>query len=130
MSHLIQPLMTLLIGPYLGMVFLVDHIGTRVIEPGESLPFFIQQIATTRNLGASRLHDFLFGGINNHIEHHLFPSIPTARLRLARPIVRAFCRRHGIAYHETSWPAAAREMARYLAAMSALVPPARRRHAR
>ena len=33
-------LMTLLIGPYLGTIFLLNHIGTRVIEPGEAISFF------------------------------------------------------------------------------------------
>ena len=83
-------LMTLLIGPYLGTIFLVNHIGTRVIEPDQPISFFEQEISVTRNLGASRLHDFLFGGLNNHIEHHLFPSMPTARLRAARRITREF----------------------------------------
>ncbi len=115
-------LMTLLIGPYLGTIFLVNHIGTRLIEPDESIPFLMQQISTTRNLGASRLHDFLFGGVNNHIEHHLFPSMPTARLRAARPIIREFCRKNGIVYREMSWFAAAHEVARHFKAMSAYVP--------
>ena len=115
-------LMTLLIGPYLGTIFLVNHIGTRVIEPDEPISFFMHEIGVTRNLGASRLHDFLFGGLNNHIEHHLFPSMPTARLRSARRITREFCRRHGIAYSEMSWLAAAREVARHFHAMSAFVP--------
>src|SRR5207237_4665873 len=65
-------LMTLLVGPYLGAIFLVNHIGTRVIEADESLPFFVQEISVTRDLGSTRLHDFLFGGLNNHVEHHLF----------------------------------------------------------
>ena len=115
-------LMTLLIGPYLGTVFLVNHIGTRVIEPDVPISFFMHEISVTRNLGASRLHDFLFGGLNNHIEHHLFPSMPTARLRNARSITREFCRRHGIVYREMSWFAAAREVARHFKAMSAFVP--------
>ncbi|HXM82574.1 MAG TPA: acyl-CoA desaturase [Burkholderiales bacterium] len=115
-------LMTLLIGPYLGTIFLVNHIGTRVIEPDESISFFLHEISVTRNLGASRLHDFLFGGLNNHIEHHLFPSMPTAHLRSARRITREFCHRHGIAYSEMSWLAAAREVARHFKAMSAFVP--------
>lgn len=115
-------LMTLLIGPYLGTIFLVNHIGTRVIEPDESISFFMQEVSVTRNLGASPLHDFLFGGLNNHIEHHLFPSMPTARLRSARRITREFCRRHGIIYREMSWFAAAREVARHFKAMSAFVP--------
>ena len=115
-------LMTWLIGPYTGAIFLVNHIGTRVIEPDEDLPFFVQEIAVTRNLGSSRLHDFVFGGLNNHIEHHLFPSMPTARLPQARRITREFCQRHGIAYREMSWLAAAREVTQHLRAMSALVP--------
>jgi len=114
-------LMTLLIGPYLGTIFLVNHIGTRVIEPDESLPFFVQEISVTRNLGATRLHDFVFGGLNNHIEHHLFPAMATARLRAARVITRDFCRRHGITYQEMSWFEAAREVARHFKAMSAFV---------
>ena len=115
-------LMTLLIGPYLGTIFLVNHIGTRVIEPDEAISFFRHEISVTRNLGATRLHDFLFGGLNNHIEHHLFPSMPTAHLRSARRITREFCRRHGIAYSEMSWLSAAREVARHFKAMSSCVP--------
>jgi len=114
--------MSLLTGPYLGTIFLVNHIGTRVIEPDDPISFFSRQLSTTRNLGSSRLHDFFFGGLNNHVEHHLFPSIPTARLRAARPIVRAFCRRYGIVYREMSWFAAAREVTQHFRAMSALVP--------
>jgi len=115
-------LMTLLAGPYLGAIFLVNHIGTRVIEPDESVSFLMQEISTTRNLGRSRLHGFLFGGVNNHIEHHLFPAMPTARLRAARPVVREFCHRHGILYREMSWLAAAHEVTRHFKAMAAFVP--------
>lgn len=115
-------LMTVLVGFYVGAIFMVNHIGTRVIEPDESISFFRQQISVTRNLGASRLHDLVFGGVNNHIEHHLFPSMPTAHLRRARCVTREFCRRHGIAYREVSWLAAAREVTRHFRAMSVLVP--------
>jgi fatty acid desaturase len=114
-------LMTLLIGGYTGLIFVVNHVGTRVIEPDEVLPFMLHEIAVTRNLGTSRLEDFLFGGLNNHIEHHVFPSMPTVRLRTARRITREFCRRHGIPYRETSWLQAAREVTRHFAAMSTLV---------
>jgi len=115
-------LMTLLIGPYLGTIFLVNHIGTRVVEPGEELHHFFHEIAVTRNVGSTWLHDFVFGGVNNHIEHHLFPSMPSARLRAARRITREFCRRHGVAYREMSWFAAAREVTRHFRQMSAFVP--------
>jgi fatty acid desaturase len=114
--------MTLLVGFYVGAIFLVNHVGTQVIEPGESISFFMQETSVTRNLGASWWDDFIFIGVNNHIEHHLFPSMPTARLRHARRITRAFCARHGIPYQEMSWFAAAREVTRHLKEMSALVP--------
>ena len=115
-------LATLVIGGYTGTVFLVNHIGTRVIEPGEAISHFRQELAVTRNLGDSRLEDFLFGGLNNHIEHHVFPSMPTARLPAARRITRAFCQRHGLAYREMSWLEAAREVAQHFKAVSAYVP--------
>jgi fatty acid desaturase len=114
-------LMTMLIGFYVGTIFVVNHVGTQVIESDEPISFFRQELSVTRNLGASRLHDFVFGGVNNHIEHHLFPSMPTARLRSARRITREFCRRHGIPYREMSWLEAAREVTRHFKAMSAFV---------
>ena len=86
------------------------------------MSFFVQEVSVTRNLGASRLADFLCGGLNNHVEHHAFPAMPSARLRAARRITRDFCRRHGIAYREMSWLEAARETTRYFQAMSRLVP--------
>jgi len=107
-------LMTWFIGPYLGTVFLVNHIGTRIIQPGEKMPRFMRQLTTTRNLGESVMENIFFGGLNNHIEHHLFPSIPTYRLRRARKIVRVYCRQHGLIYREMSWRKAATEVFSYL----------------
>jgi fatty acid desaturase len=114
--------MTTLIGFYVGSIFVVNHVGTRVIEPGEPISFFRQEIAVTRNLGRSKLDDFVFGGVNNHIEHHLFPSMPTAHLPRARRITREFCLKHGLPYREMSWLEAAREVTRHFKAMSAFVP--------
>ncbi len=107
-------LMTWFIGPYLGSVFLVNHIGTHEVRAGDGTTGFLQQLTTTRNLGDSRAADVFFGGLNHHIEHHLFPSIPTSRLREARPIVEAFCARENLAYRKTSWRYAVRDVYRYL----------------
>lgn len=111
-------LMTWFIGPYVGAIFLLNHIGMHTIDPNERLPILQHQLITTRNLGASRFADFFFGGLNNHVEHHLFPAIPTAHLRCARRITRAFCRRHDLPYHETTWFGGAAEVAGYLEQMS------------
>lgn len=107
-------LMTWFVGPYVGAIFLLNHTGMRTIGPDEKPPILQHQLITTRNLGKSRFADFIFGGLNNHIEHHLFPTIPTARLRSARRITRAFCKRNELPYHETTWFGGVAEVAKHL----------------
>jgi fatty acid desaturase len=48
------------------------------------------------------LTDFVLGGLNYQIEHHLFPSMPRPNLRHSQAIVRAYCERHAVPYLETS----------------------------
>jgi fatty acid desaturase len=42
--------------------------------------------------------DFVLGGLNYQIEHHLFPTMPRANLRHAQATVREFCGRNGLDY--------------------------------
>ena len=107
-------LMTWFIGFYCGYTFLVNHVGTRVIGPEENIRSFTQRVAVTRNLGDSRFNDIFFGGINNHIEHHLFPTISSFKLRQARVITRKFCKQHSVPYREMGWFRAAGEVFGYL----------------
>jgi len=92
----------LVFGLYIGLSFAPNHKGMPIQRPDEDWDWLTRQIRTARNIRSSRLHDFLFGGLNYQIEHHLFPSMPRVNLRRARPIVMAYCREHGIAYHEVS----------------------------
>ena len=119
---------TWLVGPYLAAVFYVNHVGAEIIGDRDRVSFLHRQLATTRNVGSGCVADFIFGGLNNHIEHHLFPDIPTGKLRVARPITRAFCARHRLRYRETSWPQAVCEVLRHLHAMSALARALLRQH--
>jgi fatty acid desaturase len=105
-------------GPYLGAAILVNHMGTRLVDPDAKMPRLLQTIETTRNLRSNRACDYFFGGTNNHIEHHLFPSVPIFRLRDARRITRAFCRREGISYRETTWSRAVKDVFHHLDEMS------------
>ena len=75
-------------------------------------------MVATRNLGSSWLDNFLLGGFNHHIEHHLFPTIPKSRLGDARKITHTFCRTHGIPYRETTIGAAFRDIFRHFDAMA------------
>ena len=79
-------LITLFIGPYVGTVLILNHEGMSKAQSLTRLSMIERITRTTRNLGPSRLSDFFFGGVNNHIEHHLFPQIPAARLPRARAI--------------------------------------------
>jgi fatty acid desaturase len=56
----------------------------------------------------------LMGGLNHQIEHHLFPSMPTANLRAARGLVHAYCDEVGVAYYETSLVRSWREILDHL----------------
>jgi hypothetical protein len=58
------------------------------------------QVITSRNIRAGWLTEFLLGGLNCQIKHHLFPSMPRPSLRLARQPVRAFCEQHETTYRE------------------------------
>ena len=56
---------------------------------------------TSRNVNGGLVTDWMMGGLNYQIEHHLFPSMPRANLRFAQPIVRAYCERIGMPYVST-----------------------------
>jgi len=104
-------------GVYLGVVIPVNHLGRRA--HGAEAPGFLEhQLSSTRNLGGSPMMDFLFMGLNSHIEHHLFPSVPTGRLRRGRPVTRAFCSEEGLPYHEQSFGAAVSDVAGHLAGVA------------
>ncbi len=111
-------IMTWFIGPYLGTVFLLNHIGTRTIPDDGRTSHFHRQIWTTRNLSSGRLADNFFGGLNNHIEHHLFPDIPTMHLAKARDITREFCQQQDIYYREMGWWQGASEVKEHFTDLS------------
>ena len=90
-------------GAYLGVIIPPNHVGMPSIPPEESLPFLDQQVMTARNLPSSFLLDYVFIGLNSQIEHHLFPWVPSHRLRLGRSVTRAFCLREGLPYREARY---------------------------
>ncbi len=123
-------LLTLLVGPwwaivvivihkcvtgfYTACVFAPNHKGMPQVRAGERLDFLRSQVLTARNVRSHRVTDFLYGGLNYQIEHHLFPSMPRCNVRAAHKIVRQFCGEVGVAYHETSIVQSYREILGYL----------------
>ena len=91
-----------LFGVYLGCSFAPNHKGMPILSGDEQADFLRRQVLTSRNVRGGALVDFGLGGLNYQIEHHLFPSMPRPNLRQAQPLVRDFCRQHGLAYHQTT----------------------------
>ena len=89
-------------GFYMSVVFAPNHKGMWMFAPEDEVDFLLEQVLSSRNLRGSPLTDFLYGGLNYQIEHHLFPSMPRNRLRQAQPIVTQFCAERGVPYCETS----------------------------
>ena len=89
-------------GVYMGMSFAPNHKGMPTIPEGVKLDFLRKQVLTTRNVRGGVFTDFLLGGLNYQVEHHLFPNMPRVNLRRAQPVVRAYCENIGLSYTETS----------------------------
>jgi fatty acid desaturase len=94
--------MNLLFGLYIGSVFAPNHKGMPIQMPDDDWDWLTRQVVTSRNIRSSYLTDFLYGGLNYQIEHHLFPTMPRKALRHARPITIEYCREIGLGYYEVS----------------------------
>jgi len=92
--------MNLLFGLYIGSVFAPNHKGMPIQMPDEDWDWMTRQVVTSRNIRSSYLTDFLYGGLNYQIEHHLFPAMPRVSLRKARPMTIQYCREIGMPYYE------------------------------
>jgi fatty acid desaturase len=113
-----------LLGLYLGCSFAPNHKGMPTLTEADQLDFVRRQVLTSRNVRGSRLVDWLLGGLNYQIEHHLFPNMPRPSLRHAQPLVRAFCAQHDLAYVEASLVGSYAQAVRHLHAVGAPLRPA------
>ena len=101
-------------GLYNSSVFASNHKGMPLTAEGRRQDFLREQVGTSRNVTGHWLTDFWYGGLNYQIEHHLFPTMPRCNLRRAQPIVEAFCKERGIAYHSTGLFESYREVLSHL----------------
>ncbi|MGP5089191.1 fatty acid desaturase family protein [Brachybacterium tyrofermentans] len=89
-------------GVYMGSSFAPNHKGMPLIPKGLEVDFLRRQVLTSRNIRGGLLMNWAMGGLDLQIEHHLFPRMPSANLRKAKPIVKQFCAERGITYTETN----------------------------
>jgi fatty acid desaturase len=106
-------------GLFLGAVFAPNHKGMPILEGEARLDFLRSQVLTSRNVRSHPITDFLYGGLNYQIEHHLFPSIPRNQMPKLQGIVKPFCEEREVSYHETSTWGSYREIMDFLHEVSA-----------
>lgn len=98
---LVYGLATVLFGFFLAFIFAPAHIPYPVVS--ESHDPLLLQLMSTRNFRTNWFFRQTLIGLDHQIEHHLAPRIPHHELGRAAKIVQAYCARHGLPYHETSW---------------------------
>jgi fatty acid desaturase len=106
-----------LFGLYLGCCFAPNHKGMPPLSAADDADYLRRQVLTSRNVRGHWITDFVLGGLNYQIEHHLFPSMPRGNLRHAQHIVRDFCHAHRLSYLETGLIASYAQGLRYLDAV-------------
>jgi fatty acid desaturase len=104
----------LVFGLYIGSVFAPNHKGMPLERPGDNWDWLNRQVRTSRNLRSNLVVDYVFGGLNYQIEHHLFPGMPRANLRKVRSLTKRYCEQVGLTYHEVSVAASYAELIRHL----------------
>lgn len=85
-------------GFYLFNIFAPNHKGMPKFSRDVKISFLEKQVMTSRNIQSNWLTDFLYLGLNNQIEHHLFPNCPRNKLHLLIPYVQEAADQAGIEY--------------------------------
>jgi len=108
----------LLTGVYMASIFAPNHKGMPLQSSLAETGFLREQVLTARNVRGNWLVDFVYGGLNYQIEHHLFPTMPRNNLQQVRPLVRRFCEERGVAYAESGVLGAWRDITEHLSGVS------------
>ena len=99
---------------------LVNHMDVECYteEEERALQFFKFQLQTTRNTTVEWYDAWYHGGLENQIEHHLFPQLPRHRLAEIRPLVKRICAEHGVPFRSTYFTESVRATLRDLKGLS------------
>jgi len=78
----------------------LSHFTMEIHKPIAASDWVTLQCGTTLDINCPRWLDWLHGGLQFQIEHHLFPRIPRYRLRDIKRRVKALCQNYQLPYHE------------------------------
>lgn len=102
------------------------HIGTEWTGAGRATlsgcapgAVALAQIISTRDVKESLFNNWISGGLNRQIEHHLFPTLPRHSLKECTKLVEALCAKHGLVYEDVDWTTGTGLVLRHLAKVAA-----------
>jgi len=79
--------------------FIVNHIQED-LQPAQDTHWAVQQVMATADwCGGGYIANFISGGLNHQIEHHLFPSYSIYVYPVIAPIVEQTCKDFGLPYN-------------------------------
>jgi delta8-fatty-acid desaturase len=94
------------------LFFLVSHVVTALLHVQITLSHFgmsteviddetfaEKALRTSMDVDCPRWLDWLHGGLQFQVEHHLFPRVPRHNLRQVQPYVKAFAKKHGLNFY-------------------------------
>lgn len=97
---------------YLENTFIVNHIQEQCQLPmidlehqkqlagNKPLHWAVQQVCTTTNWASESIFwNYMSGGLNHQIEHHLFPTMSICLYPVIAPIVKQTCMDYGLPYN-------------------------------
>lgn len=87
-------------GIILGTVFVLNHTGMEVYDASQAGGFYDRQARASRNTPSSIFFDWMTGGLNSQIEHHMFPTMARRNLSKMRELTKNAMLECGYAYEE------------------------------
>ncbi len=76
----------------------LSHWGMSTADLGEAESFAQRQLRTTMDVDCPAWLDFVHGGLQFQVSHHLFPRVPRHNLRRVQELVKEFSMDTGIPY--------------------------------
>ncbi|KAM7260788.1 hypothetical protein ACFE04_026263 [Oxalis oulophora] len=84
--------------------FCLNHFAANVyLGPPSGNDWFQKQTSGSIDISCSSWFDWIFGGLQFQLEHHLFPRLPRAQLRKVSPLVQDYCKKHNLPYRSLTW---------------------------
>ncbi|GAB2291053.1 DNA replication regulator sld2 [Dionaea muscipula] len=84
--------------------FCLNHFAADVyVGKPKGNDWFEKQTSGTIDISCPVWMDWMYGGLQFQLEHHLFPRLPRCHLRKIAPLVRDLCKKHNLPYRSLSF---------------------------